>query len=475
MAGAQAPDSRVADPEAKQSGAMALVTSLFFMWGFLTCMNDILIPYMKGAFDLTYFKAMLVQSAFFAAYFVGSAIYFVISIRSGDPIARIGYKHGMVLGLSISGIGALLFYPAAALVSYPFFLTALFVLALGITMLQISANPYVAVLGPERTASSRLNLSQGFNSLGTTLAPLIGGYLIFTYFAGDGAGAESVKVPYLIFAGILFGLALVFGLMKLPRVGSKGEKIERRPIALKFPNLTFGMGAIFCYVGAEVAIGSILISFFMLDEIAGLSEEQGSLYVAVYWGGLMIGRFLGAISLSEIRSNGMKAALMAGAAIGCFLLILLAIHSKDETFGFEELWPFSILIAVNYLAFFVGRSLPHRTLTVFALFCVALLLLTVYSSGKFAMWSVLGIGLFNSIMWSNIFTLAIRGLGKHTSQASSLLIMMIIGGALVPPLQGLLADQKGVQMSFLLPIAAYLYLAIYGMRGHRFVQPVLEA
>ncbi|MCL4106235.1 UNVERIFIED_CONTAM: hypothetical protein GTU68_061077 [Idotea baltica] len=348
---------------------------------------------------------MLVQFAFFTAYFVGSLIYFLISITSGDPIARIGYKNGILLGLSVSAIGAFLFYPAAEFVSYPFFLLALFVLGLGFTLLQISANPYVAILGPESSAPSRLNLSQGFNSLGTTLAPITGGFLIFSYFQGA-EGADSVVIPYLVFAGTLIVMTILFSLVSLPKVQAE-VAIEKKPVALRSARLRLGMGAIFFYVGAEVAVGSILISFLSLESIGGMGEEAGSIYVAIYWGGLMIGRFLGAISLR--------------------------------------------------------RSKAARTLMLFSFACMACLAVGILGSGAWAIWAVVGVGLFNSIMWSNIFTMAIDGLGSYKSQGSSLLVMMIIGGALLPPLQGAVADFTGnIQLSMLVPLLAYTYLAFYG-------------
>lgn len=464
-------------PEASQGGSLfsfALLTSLFFAWGFLTCMNDILIPYLKNAFALTLFQATLVQLAFFLAYSIGSALYFYISATKGDPIARIGYQNGIVLGLFLSGAGAFLFYPAGALLSYPLFLAALFILALGFTMLQISANPYVTVLGPESSASSRLNLSQGFNSLGTTLAPLIGGSLIL---GGSSVGAEAVRLPYLVFAAALFALGLIFLFIKLPKISFEQDSATpARKNVLRFPHVRFGMLAIFCYVGAEVAVGSLLISYFKLPEIAGLSEEKASVYVALYWGGLMIGRFLGAVSLGGSAGAGSKlspvakALLMAGTAAAALLLIALAVYTKDPSFGWAQLWPYTLLIALNYAAFFLGRGLPARTLMLFALGCIALLLVSLGSSGQLALWSVLGVGLFNSIMWSNIFALSLAGLGAEKSQASSLLVMMILGGALLPPAQGLAADNIGIQASFFIPVLAYLYLAWYGFRGYQ-MQP----
>ena len=430
-------------------------------------MNDILIPYLKAAFSLSFFEAMMVQFAFFLAYTLGSVVYIVITAVSGDPIARIGYQNGIVLGLFISGIGALLFYPAGAFLSYPLFLGALFILALGFTMLQISANPYVTVLGPESTASSRLNLSQGFNSLGTTLAPLIGGYLVFS--GNSAPGVDNVRVPYLVFAVALFALGLVFLVIKLPKLHSNTAKAGLE--ALRYLHVRYGMLAIFCYVGAEVSVGSLLISYFALPEIAGLSEAKASTYVAIYWGGLMIGRFLGAISLGDIPSVAKKVLYMALAMVAALLVIFLAVHTKDRSFGLAEIWPFALLALANFGAFFLGRSLPARTLMAFSLICVGLLLTTMFTTGGVAMWAVLGVGLFNSIMWSNIFSLAIEGLGELKSQASSLLVMMIMGGALLPPAQGAIADWIGVQGSYALPALAYLYLAWYGFSGYR-IRPV---
>lgn len=436
----------------------AVVTGLFFMWGFTTCMNDILIPYLKGVFELSHTEAMFVQFAFFGAYFVGSLAYFLISARSGDPIGRMGYRNGIVLGLLLSALGTALFHPAAELVSYGFFLSALFILGLGFTLLQIAANPYVAILGSPRTASSRLNLAQGFNSFGTTIAPLIGGYFIFRYFAGpDVTGADSVKIPYLILAGLFLLMAVVLRVVRLPEF-TGGRRVERGTGALRHRHTLFGMLAIFMYVGAEVSIGSILISFLGLEEIAGLDAAAASGYVSFYWGGLMIGRFLGAVSLSGVQGPR-KHALMLAIPVAAFVAILLLQ-------GWTPAWHYGIFLALSLAGFFVGRSLPARTLMVFALSCVLLLIVTLSSSGGVAMWTVIGIGLFNSIMWSNIFTLSIAGLGEDTSQASSLLVMAIVGGAILPVLQGAAADAFGVHASFFVPLGAYLYIAWYGWRGY---------
>jgi FHS family L-fucose permease-like MFS transporter len=436
---------------------LAVLTVLFFMWGFLTSMNDVLIPYLKGVFALNYFRAMLVQFAFFGAYFIGSVIYFAISARSGDPIQRMGYKNGIVAGLLLSASGAALFWPAAQFVSYPFFLSALFILGLGFTLLQISANPYVTLLGDESTAPSRLNLSQGFNSLGTTIGPLLGGFLVFKYFAGAAGGADSVKVPYLVFAGVLLLIAVLISFEHLPRVASM-ERVQGGMAALRYPHLVLGIVAIFAYVGAEVSVGSILISFLGLPQIAGMSQHEASTYVAFYWGGLMIGRFMGAVSLSELPRQRKELLLLGLPAAALLVILYLRGAGIALTYG--------IFLLVNLGAFRLGRFLPGRTTWVFALAIVGLLGLALALNGRPSMWCVIAAGLFNSIMWSNIFSLAIEGLGEHKSQASSLLVMAIIGGALFPLAQGAFADRFGVHRSFVVPMLAYLYIAYYGWRGH---------
>ena len=440
--------------------AFVVVTGLFFMWGFMTVLNDILIPYLKGVFDLNHTQAMFVQFAFFMAYFVGSVIYFFISITGGDPISRIGYKNGILAGLLISATGSALFYPAAEFKMYGFFLAALFVMGLGFTLLQIAANPYVAILGSEKSASSRLNLSQGFNSLGTTIGPLIGGFLIFKYFAGPNIdGADAVKIPYMVFTGMFLLLAVLIKVSHLPRV-TAGDVIERTAGALRHPNLVFGALAIFFYVGGEVSIGSILISYLGLESIAGLGEVDASKYVAFYWGGLMIGRFLGAISLSGMKDKGLKYLLMLAVPAAAFLVIWYFN-------GIDHALIYGIFLVANLIAFVAGRSLPHRTLLIFALIAIALLIVALFNKGQVAMWAIIGIGLFNSIMWSNIFTLSIEGLGRFKSQGSSLLVMMILGGAIVPVFQGMAADAYGVHASFFVPVICYVYLAFYGWRGYK--------
>lgn len=445
---------------------MAL-TMLFFMWGFITCMNDVLIPHLKAIFQLSYFQSMLVQFCFFGAYFIGSIIYFILSYSFGDPINRIGYKNGMLLGLFISSVGCFLFYPAAHYEVYGLFLSALFILGLGFTILQIAANPYISLLGKPEGASSRLNLAQAFNSLGTTLAPIIGGFLIFEFFALDGQITKSAtEKPYLIFTGLFLILALVLHKVKLPTF--KEQSLMQRGLgALAFPQLKLGIFAIFFYVGAEVCIGSFIINFLALDEIMGLTEVVAKNYLALYWGGAMIGRFLGSISLSQNLSVVNKTGYMILVAIAVFLLIYGIV-----SLSFAQISWFLLFLALNLIGFMIGRSSASKTLILFALASIALLSITICSTGQLSMWTVLAVGLFNSIMWSNIFTLSIHGLGEYTSQGSSLLVMAILGGAILPLVQGAVADAYSLQRSFWVPLVGYLYILYFGFYCDRKLQTV---
>ncbi len=434
------------------------MTTLFFMWGFMTAWNDILIPRFKEAFTLNFFQAMLVQFAFFGAYFIGSLIYFVISMTAGDPIAKIGYKNSLVISLLISALGSALFWPAATAVSYPLFLVALFIVGLGFALLQIAANPYVTILGPERTASSRLNLAQGFNSVGTTLGPLIGGYLIFQYFNRAGVnGAESTKVPYLAFSVVFLVLAIVFFFIRLPRVGE--GKIERGAGALKYPHVVLGIIAIFMYVGGEVSMGSSIINFLGQHSIANMSPVEASKYVALFWGGMLIGRFMGAVELSEMKSSR-KQLLLAAIPIVAFIVL-----------GFLSGWSvvrnYLPLLAACWLLFQFGKGNAGRSLTIFMSAIVVLLAATIVAGGGIAMWCVVGVGLFTSIGWSNTFALALEGTGIYKSQVSSLLVAAILGGAILPPIEGHIADLGGLQTAYIVPLVAYAYVAFYGLKGHR--------
>jgi len=460
-------------------GPFSVMTVLFFMWGFMTVFNDILIPKFKEAFTLDYFHAMLVQFAFFGAYFIGSLLYFLISSQAGDPIAKIGYKNGVVIGLLISAVGSAIFWPAATVISYPMFLMALFIVGLGFAMLQIAANPYVTILGPEKTASSRLNLAQAFNSVGTTAGPLIGGYLIFQYFAKTGAhGAESVKVPYLAFCIIFLVLAAIFFFIHLPHVGE--GRVEPGAGALKYPHVVLGVIGIFMYVGGEVSVGSSIINFLGQKDVASMSPNEAKNYVSLFWGGMLIGRFMASVELSEMKKVNKQIMLVVIPSVLFVLFWLLRSwnsdqHAFDLAFGWSIVKNYLPLLAFCWLLFQFGKALAGWTLFIFSSTIVLLLIAAIAFGGKIAMWCVVGIGLFTSVGWSNTFSLALEGTGIYKSQVSSLLVMAILGGALLPPLQGLIADHGGLRISYIVPLIAYAYVAFYGLKGHKIGRPETPA
>lgn len=458
------------------AGPFAAVTVLFFFWGFITVMNDVLIPFLKSSFDLSYFQAGLVQFAFFGAFFVVSLIYFAFSVSGGDPINRVGYQRTIVAALVICAAGCGLFSPAAASKSYAFFLGALFLLATGVTLLQIAANPYAAILGKPENASARLNLAQGLNSLGTTIAPIAGGLLLYEVFAKNGkVTLDAIQIPYLIYGGMFLALAVVMAFVHLPRIQpTNSESADGAGSALAFPQLTLGMVAIFMYVGGEVAIGSYLVSFIGDPAVMGWAEGTASLYLAFYWGGAMIGRLCGAIAMAQSSNPGRKPALMVAtaAALLGIIYVVTALRFEDgrlqtRFLPIVELWPFALMIALCLGAFAVARGKPAVVLALFSSVLCLLLLTAGFATGRVALWVALGAGLFNSIMWSNIFTLAIDDLGEHTAQGSSLLVMMIVGGALLPLVMGAIGDAIGIRLAFLTLIPCYLYITYYGWWSHR--------
>lgn len=437
----------------------AAMTVLFFVWGFLMTWNDLLIPRFKDAFALDYFQAMLVQFAFGGGYAIGSLAYYVISVIGGDPIGRIGYKNGVVIGLSLAALGSALFLPAASAVSYGFFLSALFVIGLGFAMVQIAANPYVIALGPERTASSRLNLASGFSSVGTTVGPIVGGWLIFQVFARSGAqSTEAIKLPYLCCSGIFLLLAAIFWFLPLPRLASQ-ERMTRGWGALAYPHTVLGVVAIFMYVGSEISIGSSIVSFLGLPRVAGLSHAMASRYLSLYWGGLMVGRFMGASALSNFTAMR-KTLFLILIPFGAFAIVA-------ATSGLTNAAHYGIPLTLLLCAFFAGMANPSRMLTIFCIINIALLITGSIAAGAIAFWAILGTGLFCSIMWSNIFSLAIERLGPLQSQASSLLVMAIVGSAVIPPIQGALADRWGIQASYIVPMLALAYVCFYGIYTQR--------
>lgn len=442
-------------------GPLINLTVLFFMWGFITCMNDILIPYLKKLFTLNYTESMLVQFCFFGAYFIGSLIYFLISVSKGDPINKVGYKKGIIFGILLSALGCLLFFPASAAASYGLFLTALFVLGLGFTVLQITANAYVTLLGAPESASSRLNMTQAFNSLGTTLAPIIGGHLVFSLFKNDDGSLsnEATKIPYIAFALILVIISLVISKVKLPEFNLGGNDDTESTEgfgAFKFMNLKLGALGIFFYVGAEVCIGSLMISY--IEHTLGLNEDAAKGYLALYWGGAMAGRFMASFAFNKAIDISKRILYMTLVCAG-ILGLLYSISGLE----WGQMSFFALMMAVNIIGFLLGKSSTSFSLALFAIINIILVAVGLVSPGAISVHMLLGIGLFNSIMFSNIYTLGIAGLGKYTSQGSSLLVMGIVGGALLPLIQGLIADQIDLKISYIVPVLCYAYIAFYGI------------
>ncbi len=397
-------DSITPAPPAKSfKSAFILMSSLFFMWGAIVSLNDILIPHLKSLFKMNYTETMLIQFCYFLAYFT-------MAVPASLVIGKIGYKNGIVLGLSIVGTGCLIFLPASYLISYGLFLFGLIVMASGNVFLQVVANPYVLALGPPETASSRLNLAQGINSLATTIAPLTGAYLILGKFANDAQHAASVQGPYIGLAVFAFLVAAAFAVIKLPGINTARSKKVKGNV-FKYRQLRLGVIALTLYVGAEVSIGSFIVSYIGQPYIAGFAVQTAAKYIPLYWGGLMIGRFVGSAILQKYSAQ-------------------------------------KVLVCNAILAF-------------------GFIAVTILTHGFISMWAMLMVGLFNSIMWSNIFALAIDGLGDLTIKASGVLMMAPIGGAIFPLLQGVLADSIiGLKYSYILPLLCYLFILYYGLNGH---------
>ncbi len=420
MASAESTNQLVAESAPGSKSTLPMVITLFFLWGFITCLNDILIPHLKHLFTLNYAEVMLVQTFFFTGYFI-------FALPSGKVIDWIGYKWTMVAGLLVMAVGALCFLPAAMVPSFPLFLVALGIVAAGMTLLQVAANPYVIVLGRPETASSRLNLAQAFNSLGTTVAPYIGSLFILgtvplavdqlnrlspaALHAYRVTEASVVKLPYTLIAIILVSFAFAMALYKLPAIRTHEDHAASAslPSIWTQRHLVLAIIAIFVYVGAEVSIGSFLINYLNQPDIGNMPQKAAALYVAFYWGGAMIGRFCGA---------GITQKLRAGPVLG-----------------------------------------------VAAIAACCLVLTSMLTFGHVAMWSIILVGLFNSIMWPNIFALGLAELGPLTNLGSSLLVMGVLGAALIPLLQGFVADHIGIHHAFFLPALCYVYICFYGFKG----------
>jgi len=414
----------MAEKQKKYVLALTVIISLFFMWGLITVLNDILVPHLKSLFKLNYVEAMLIQFCFFLAYGI-------ISLPSGRIIDFFGYKKGIIVALVIASIGCWIFLPAASLPSYPLFLLGLFILASGIVLLQVAANPYVALLGGQRTASSRLNLAQAFNSLGTTIGPQIGSVLILAAFATEAQAVRGIDILYSALAVLLLIIAIVVALFKLPKIKeiqyddfqkdlsrlAAIEELHDVPVEIdhkfsklwQFSHLVWGAIGIFCYVGAEVSIGSFLVNFLEQPNILNISTLDAGHYVSYYWGGAMIGRFIGFAVLLKVRA---RKALAFNAIIAIILVVVVLV-----------------------------------------------------SRGALAGYTILSIGLFNSIMFPTIFTLAIAGLDRFTPDGSGLLCTAIVGGAIVPIIQGFVADHIGIHYAFIIPLLCYAYILFYALKG----------
>lgn len=426
-----------------------IVTGLFFLWGFITSMNGILMPKLQEDFHLSPLETILLQSAFFGAYFIISFLYYLFSEFVRDPIEWIGFRRFIILGLIISGLGCSMFYPAAEFKEYNLFLSALFVLASGITILQIAANPYIALLGKSNNAASRLNMAQAVNSFGTFIAPLT--IVLIT----------SVQFPYLALAGAIFFFSFLLSTTDFPKVLTYEHKRVRFGI-FKNHQLVWGAIAIFMYVAAEVSVGSNIAKFIHLKEIGNVPEAEYGFYTMLYWGGAMVGRLAGAIMLSNLKTTTKS-----------YVIYTILIISFLGGWFVEESVFFAVtllgLIGLNLLISALSNYIPNKNLGYNAIVIIGMLLLGVFTEGRFALWCIVGIGLFNSIMFPNIFTLAIKGLKEYTTQGSALLVMGIVGGALIPPLQEFLLENEniGVQKSFILPLFCYLYIVFYGLYGYR--------
>lgn len=397
-------DESVGQAKANYTPALASLAVLYFMMGFITCLNDTLVPFFKKGFNLTYSQSSLVQFYFFLTYGI-------MSIPAGKMVEKVGYKTGMVLGFAIAALGAILFFPASAYHLYPLFLAALFVIAIGIVLLQVAANPYITVLGPARTASSRLTLIQGVGSIGTTVAPLFGAYFILAPLAK--ASSEAVRYPYLGIAALLAFIAVVVWQLRLPviKAGADAEQADNTvgKSAFSFRNLRFGIWGIFCYVGAEVSIGTFLTNY--IADTLHISENESNSFVAFYWGSMLVGRFAGALALKSIR-------------------------------------PSVILVACAAMA-------------------ITLVAVSVNATGYLAVWTMIAVGLCNSIMFAIIFSLSVNRLGRFTTQASGLLSTAIAGGAVVSYGQGLLIDRFTWPIAFILPIVCYAYILFFGINGYK--------
>jgi FHS family L-fucose permease-like MFS transporter len=449
--------------------ALTTLTTVFFFWGFVAASNTILIGLFKDKFDLQQWQSQLVEFAFYTAYFIGSLIYFLKSTLGTDPLQKYGARKGLVGGLMISAVGAIGFIPAAELGSFWLMLGSLFIVGLGFSLLQIVANPYVIALGDPKTGAHRVSLAGGVNSVGTMLGPIIFNSLIFGKISGaksDSVTIASVELPYIILAVSFVVLAFILSRAKLPNLDNTKNDVDEnistqnaRKSVFHYPQLVLGMIAIFVYVGVEVSIQSNLPTLMQQPNILGLKPAETAQYISLYWGSLMIGRWLQSIGVFNI-SGTKKIITQFIVGFAAFALIIASNWIMGtEISNFFNYWPFVILLILTLIA---TRDKTGMTLIVFSLLGIIMMLLGMFSEGPRAVFFFVSGGLFCSIMWPCIFSLSIAGLGKHTTKGSSLLIMMIFGGAIIPPVQGFFGDLIGIQNSYFIAVLCFSYLAFFG-------------
>jgi FHS family L-fucose permease-like MFS transporter len=452
--------------QTKWTQFIPLVT-VFFFWGFVAASNDILIPVFKEAFDLSQSESQLVSLVFYIAYTVGSLIYIGVSkLMKKDLINEIGYKNSLALGLTISAIGTLLFYPAANMGSFTLMLSGLFIVALGFSLQQTVANPLAIALGPIKTGSQRLTLAGGVNNFGTTIGPLIVSFAIFGSATSSNTemSIESVKIPYLILGAAFLVVAIFLKMSSLPDKPELSETVvaekSNQTSALKYPQLVLGMIAIFVYVGVEVSTASNLPAYMEKD--LGFAIKDIAPYISLYWASMMIGRWTGAVEAftDNISFQKILRFIAPYLAFGIFLGV--------NAFAKHDLQPFyvyGIIILILILADMASKGNPARMLLIFSAVGIFALLVGMFTKGMVSVYAITSVGLFCSTLWPCIFTLAVSGLGKNTSQGSSYLIMMIMGGGIVSWLQGYVSEFIGIQYSYIVGILCFAYLAFYALRA----------
>jgi FHS family L-fucose permease-like MFS transporter len=491
--------------------------TVWFFWSFVAASNGILIPLFKEKFVLTQTQAQLVDFAFYAAYFIGSVLYLIFSrLMGGDVLNKIGYKNGIVIGLLISAVGTLLFYPAAQLASYNLLLAGLFIVGLGFSLQQTATQPFMIALGPPETGAQRINLGGAVNNIGGTIGPALVSFAIFGSISKDAAAnasIEDVKVPYLCVGALFALMALFFWRSNLPRikndedvqisniviglplaflalyvgvavifsietatmctfilmsvlmigyliyaVATKSGEIKNAGSVLNYPQAVLGMTAIFVYVGVEVTIGSNLGEY--LKHTEQLDSSQISKYISLFWGSMMIGRWTASISNFN-PSASLKKILTIIVPFIAFALVLIvnSLYSGDVT----DLFPYAICILVMILAYFASKEKPVRLLLIFTALGAIMSIIGVMTTGKVALFSLISGGLFCSVLWPSIFSLGTAGLGKFTNQGAAFLIMMILGGSIIPVVQGKISDSFGIQHSYLMAAGCFIYLFIFGI------------